>query len=123
MLEYQTGDFGIAIWDNTNTDYQSFVESLAKSSDIPGYINISIVPFDEGTDENKALKIMEEASEVRGALQYEGRESKALLYEICDTITACVNMASSLGYGQTDIQNMLENIKSSNQKRGRYDGR
>ena len=123
MLEYKTGDFGMAIWDSDNTDYQTFVSSLMSTCDKPSYINVSVMPFDEGTDEDKALKIMEEASEVRGALQYEGRESKALLYEICDTITACVNMAASLGYGQVDIQGMLENIKSSNQKRGRYDGR
>ena len=101
-------------------------------------------------DKAHALKPLEEAAEVFGAWQehnkcsnmcgvcchtdesraaYQGPENKfpdpcpsreAVMDEIADTITACCNLAASLGV--EDMTPYLARCEERNRERGRYDG-
>lgn len=73
-------------------------------------------------DKAQALKPLEEAAEVFGAWQRYGADDwkDVLLDEIADTITACCNLAASLGV--TDLTPYLARCEERNRKRGRYDG-
>lgn len=89
-------------------------------------------------DKAQALKPLEEAAEVSGALQEfighlaqdadSGRTDlsvftelsmEILLDEIADTITACCNLAAALGVD--DLTPYLARCEERNRKRGRYD--
>lgn len=77
----------------------------------------------------RALKPLEEASEVREAwtlldgmlsIGLDGEhEREMLLDEIADTITACCNLASALGV--TDLTPHLAQCEERNRERGRYE--
>lgn len=121
MLQYQSGDYCICIWDSEHTDLDKALGSLQSFTNADDGLTITVQPFDQGSDDDKAKKILEEASEVRGAYQYEGKESAQVLYEICDTITACINLAYSIGYAQDDIQEELNMVEKNNKERGRYE--
>lgn len=82
-------------------------------------VRIHVAPFNFGTMGEKVLKPLEEASEIRGAWQY-GTDGETL-YEICDTIQACVNLAIALGFKETEINGMMAKVTMNNYDRGRYD--
>ena len=79
-------------------------------------------------DKPQALKPLEEAAEVFGAWQLmrdtvesglNAKYEKAdMLDEIADTITACCNLAASLGV--EDMTPYLARCEERNRKRGRY---
>lgn len=127
MLQFQRGDYSIIVWDNDNTDLAAAAESVvaegSASSDDKS-ITIKVMPFSNGSANDKAVKILEEASEVRAALQYEGEDSPLLLYELADTITACVNLAFGTWHGnsQYKLQDAIDKVRIGNEERGRYNG-
>lgn len=116
MLQFQAGDYCICVWDGDRTKLGKAIESLSKYAkdekaerEHEGF-TVIVRTFDQGNDEDKAKKVLEKASEVRGALQYEGRESKQTLYEIADTVTACLNLVRALGYSEEEFQKQLEMV-------------
>lgn len=116
MLQFQAGDYCICVWDGDRTKLSKAIESLSKyaedekaARDHNGF-TLTVRTFDQGSDNYKAKKVLEKASEVMGALQYEGREAVQTLYEIADTVTACLNLVRALGYSEEEFQNQLDMV-------------
>lgn len=116
MLQFQAGDYCICVWDGDRTKLGKAIESLSEYAEDEkaereheGF-TLTVRTFDQGNDEDKAKKVLEKASEVRGALQYEGRESKQTLYEIADTVTACLNLVGALGCSEEEFQKQLDMV-------------
>lgn len=125
MLQFQAGEYCICIWDGEQTELGKALESLGRytkdeqaAREHKGF-TVTVWTFDQGSDDDKAKKILEEASEVRGALQYEGREAGQTLYEIADTVTACLNLVRALGYTAEEFQKQLDMVDESNTRKGR----
>lgn len=113
MLQFQAGDYCICVWDSDRTKLGKALESLSEYAEDEkaereheGF-TVTVRTFDQGNDEDKAKKVLEKASEVRGALQYEGRKAGQTLYEIAETVTACLNLVRALGYSEEEFQNKL----------------
>lgn len=125
MLQYQRGEYCICIWDSDHADLAEALESLRHYAEeghaAHGHegFAVTVWTFDQGSDDDKAKKILEEASEVRGALQYEGREAGQTLYELADTVTACLNLARALGCTEKEFQEQLDMVDRHNAERGR----
>lgn len=116
MLQFQAGEYCICIWDGDQTKLGKAIESLSEYAedekavrDHEGF-TVTVRTFDQGSDDYKAKKVLEKASEVRGALQYEGREAKQTLYEIADTVTVCLNLVRALGYSEEEFQKQLDMV-------------
>lgn len=116
MLQFQAGEYCICIWDGDRTKLGNAIESLSKYAEDEkaeredeGF-TVTVRTFDQGNDEDKAKKVLEKASEVMGALQYEGREAEQTLYEIADTVTACLNLVRALGYSEEEFQRHLDMV-------------
>lgn len=116
MLQFQAGEYCICIWDGDRTKLGNAIESLSKYAEDEkaereheGF-TVTVRTFDQGNDEDKAKKVLEKASEVMGALQYEGREAGQTLYEIADTVTACLNLVRALGYSEEEFQRQLDMV-------------
>ena len=114
MLQFQAGDYCICVWDGDRTKLGKAIESLSEYAEDEkaereheGF-TVTARTFDQGNDEDKAKKVLEKASEVMGALQYEGREAGQTLYEIAETVTACLNLVRALGYSEEEFQNQLD---------------
>lgn len=114
MLQYQAGDYCICVWDGDRTKLGKAIESLSEyaedkkaAREHKGF-TLTVRTFDLGNDDDKAKKVLEKASDVMGALQYEGREAGQTLYEIADTVTACLNLVRALGYGEEEFQKQLD---------------
>lgn len=125
MLQFQAGDYCICVWDGERTKLGKAIESLGKyaedeeaAREHKGF-TVTVRTFDQGSDDYKAKKVLEKASEVRGALQYEGREARQTLYELADTVTACLNLVVALGYSEEDFQKQLDMVNESNARKGR----
>lgn len=125
MLQFQAGEYCICIWDGEQTELGKALESLGRyteddraAREHKGF-TVTVRTFDRGSDDDKAKKILEEAGEVRGALRYEGRESGQTLYEIADTVTACLNLVRALGYTAEEFQRQLDMVDESNTRKGR----
>lgn len=127
MLQFQVGQYCICIWDGEHTTLGDALKSLEKYTEDKKAVRehqgltVTVRTFDQGSDDDKAKKILEEASDVRGALQYEGKEAGQTLYEICGTITACLNLAVALGYTQAQVQEKLDMVEASNRKLRHYE--
>lgn len=86
-------------------------------------VTITIHTFRMGTDEEAALKPLEEASEIHGAWQMQGRYTDDgmpktwFADEIADCVTACVNLADRY---HIDLQAALDRVEERNRERGRY---
>lgn len=125
MLQFQAGDYCICIWDGEQTKLGKAIESLGKyaEDEEAAYehkgFTVTVQTFDLGSDDYKAKKVLEKASEVRGALQYEGREAGQTLYELAETVTACLNLVVALGYSEEDLQKQLDMVNESNTRKGR----
>lgn len=99
-------------------------------SDRPGdyhdTFELHVNPFvlSDETEKQRVLKPLEEAAEIYGAWQ-EGRTGDfgrtSLMYEIADTITACVNLAESIGAEPSRLQAELRLVQMNNERRGRYE--
>lgn len=116
MLQFQAGDYCICVWDGDRTKLGKAIESLSEYAEDEkaerehkGF-TLTVRTFDLGNDDDKAKKVLEKASEVRGALQYEGREAGQTLYEIADTVTACLNLVRALGYSEEEFQKQLDMV-------------
>lgn len=116
MLQFQAGDYCICVWDGDRTKLGKAIESLSEYAEDEkaereheGF-TVTVRTFDQGNDEDKAKKVLEKASEVMGALQYEGREAGQTLYEIADTVTACLNLVRALGYSEEEFQKQLDMV-------------
>ncbi len=129
MLQFQTGEYCICIWDAIETDFGEALESLSRYTEDEkehhGY-TVTVQTFGQGTDDDKAMrvddkamKVLEKASEVRGVLLYEGKESKQALYVLAETVTACLNLVEALGCSAKEFQKKLNMVKDSNSREGR----
>lgn len=114
MLQFQAGDYCICVWDGDRTKLGKAIESLSEYAEDEkaereheGF-TVTVRTFDQGNDEDKAKKVLEKASEVMGALQYEGREAGQTLYEIAETVTACLNLVRELVYSEEEFQKQLD---------------
>ena len=124
MLQFQAGEYCICIWDGEQTKLGKAIESLSEytkdekaTREHKGF-TLTVRTFDQGNDDDKAKKVLEKASEVRGALQYEGRESGQTLYELASTVTACLNLVKALGYSEEEFQKHLDMVGKSNTRKG-----
>ncbi len=116
MLQFQMGEYCICIWDGEQTKLGKAIESLSEyaedekaACEHKGF-TLTVRTFDQGNDDDKAKKVLEKASEVMGALQYEGREAGQTLYELADTVTACLNLVRALGYSDEEFQKHLDMV-------------
>lgn len=116
MLQFQAGDYCICVWDGDRTKLGKAIESLSEyaedekaTREHEGF-TLTVRTFDLGSDDYKAKKVLEKASDVRGTLQYEGREAGQMLYELADTVTACLNFVRALGYSEEEFQNQLDMV-------------
>lgn len=119
MLQFQRGEYCICIWDAIETDLGEALKSLSRytkderaTQDHQGY-TVTVRPLGQGTDGNKAKKVLEKASEVQGVLRYEGSESKQVLYVLAETVTACLDLVSALGCSEEEFQEQLDMLKEN----------
>lgn len=116
MLQFQVGEYCICIWDGEQTKLSKAIESLSEYTEDEKAVRehkgftVTVQTFDLGSDDYKAKKVLEKASEVRGALHYEGREAGQTLYELADTVTACFNLVRALGYSEEEFQKQLDMV-------------
>ena len=122
MLQFQAGEYCICIWDGEQTELSRALESLnmytedeKATQDHQGY-TVTVQTFGQGTD-GKAQKVLEKASEVQGALRYEGQESGQVLYALAETVTACLDFASALGCSEELFQKKLDMVHESNARK------
>ena len=125
MLQYQRGEYCICIWDGEKTDLGKAIKSLGRytnderaTHDRQGYA-VTVRTSEQGTDGDKAIEVLEKASEVQGVLLYEGKESKQALYVLAETVTACLNLVEALGCSAEEFQKQLNLVKESNTREGR----
>ena len=124
MLQFQRGEYCICIWDAIETDLGEALKSLSRytededKEDHQGF-TVTAWTFDQGTEDDKIKRILTKAIDVMGALHYEGRESKEVIYELAATVTACLNLVEALGYNAEEFQKQLNLVKESNTREGR----
>lgn len=122
MLQFQRGEYCICIWDAIETDLGEALKSLSKYTKderaTQGF-TVTAWTFDQGTEDDKIKRILTKAIDVMGALHYEGRESKEVIYELAATVTACLNLVEALGYNAEEFQKQLNLVKESNTREGR----
>ena len=120
MLQYQRGEYCICIWDGEHTRLSKALESLGKyaedKNDHQGYA-VTVRTSEQGTDGDKAIEVLEKASNVQGALRYEGQESGQVLYALAETVTACLDFASALGCSVEQFQKKLDMVNESNARK------
>ena len=125
MLQFQAGEYCICIWDAIETDLGEALKSLSRYTeyektmqDHQGF-TVTAWTSDQGTEDDKIKRILTKAIDVIGALHYEGRESKEVIYELAATVTACLNLVEALGYNAEEFQKQLNLVKESNTREGR----
>ena len=125
MLQYQRGEYCICIWDGEHTRLSKALESLGEyaedkkaTHDHQGYA-VTVRTSEQGTDGDKAIEVLEKASNVQGALRYEGQESGQVLYALAETVTACLDLVSALGCSEELFQKKLDMVNESNTREGR----
>ena len=123
MLQFQAGEYCICIWDGEKTDLGKAIKSLDRytnderaTQDRQGYA-VTVRTSEQGTDGSKAQKVLEKASEVQGALRYEGQESGQVLYALAETVTACLDLASALGCSEELFQKKLDMVNESSTRK------
>lgn len=123
MLQYQRGEYCICIWDGEHTRLSKALESLGKyaedrkaTHDHQGYA-VTVRTSEQGTDGDKAIEVLEKASNVQGALRYEGQESGQVLYALAETVTACLDLASALDCSEDLFQKKLDMVCESNARK------
>ena len=123
MLQYQAGEYCICIWDGEQTRLSRALESLDRytedekaTQDHQGYA-VTVRTSEQGTDGDKAIEVLEKASNVQGALRYEGQESGLVLYALAETVTACLDFASALGCSEELFQKKLDMVHESNARK------
>ena len=109
MLQFQAGEYCICIWDGEQTRLSRALESLGKyaedekaTQDHQGY-TVTVRTSEQGTDGDKAIKVLEKASEV--------------IYALAETVTACLDFASALGCSEEECQKKLDLVRESNARK------
>lgn len=124
MLQFQRGEYCICIWDAIETDLGEALKSLSRYTKderaTPEHQGFTVTAwtFDQGTEDDKIKRILTKAIDVMGALHYEGRESKEVIYELAATVTVCLNLVEALGYNAEEFQKQLNLVKESNDREG-----
>ena len=120
MLQYQRGEYCICIWDGEHTRLSKALESLGKyaedKNDRQGYA-VTVRTSEQDADDGNAIEVLEKASNVQGALRYEGQESGQVLYALAETVTACLDLASALGCSEEQFQKKLDMVRESNARK------
>lgn len=120
MLQYQRGEYCICIWDGEYTRLSKALESLGKyagdKNDHQGYA-VTVRTSEQDADDGNAIEVLEKASNVQGALRYEGQESGQVLYALAETVTACLDFASALGCSEELFQKKLDMVRESNARK------
>ena len=123
MLQYQRGEYCICIWDGDHTRLSKALESLGKyaedkkaTHDRQGYA-VTVRTSEQDADDGNAIEVLEKASNVQGALRYEGQESGQVLYALAETVTACLDFASALGCSEELFQKKLDMVRESNARK------
>lgn len=123
MLQFQAGEYCICIWDGEQTRLSRALESLDRytedekaTQDHQGY-TVTVQTSEQGTDGDKAIEVLEKASEVQGALRYEGQASGLVLYALAETVTACLDFVSALGCSEELFQKKLDMVHESNARK------
>lgn len=123
MLQFQAGEYCICIWDGEKTKLGKALQSLGRytedrkaTHDHQGYA-VTVRTSEQGTDGDKAIEVLEKASNVQGALRYEGQESGQVLYALAETVTACLDFASALGCSEEIFQKKLDMVRESNDRK------
>lgn len=121
MLQFQAGEYCICIWDGEKTKLGKALESLGKyaedkkaTHDHQGYA-VTVRTSEQGS--SRAIEVLEKASEVQGALRYEGQESGQVIYALAETVTACLDLASALGCSEELFQKKLDMVRESNARK------
>ena len=124
MLQFQSGEYCICIWDGEQTELSRALESLGKYTEDEKAMQehqgftVTVWPYDQGTDDDKIKRILVKTMDLMGTLHYEGRESKEAIYELAATVTACLNLVEALGYNAEEFQKQLNLVKESNTREG-----
>lgn len=122
MLQYQRGEYCICIWDAIETDLGEALKSLSRytededKEDHQGYA-VTVRTSEQDADDGNAIEVLEKASNVQGALRYEGQESGQVLYALAETVTACLDLASALGCSEELFQKKLDMVRESNDRK------
>lgn len=116
MLQFQSGDYCICIWDTDRTELAGALRSLAAHVDDEGCnytLSVTGIGNSQGTDMEKAVRILTLASGICGALQYEGRETGELSHLIAAIVVACMQFAESIGCSAGEIQRKIDIVIKS----------
>lgn len=88
-------------------------------------VTLTVYPFDMGTEQDKARKVVEEAAEAFSAWEslrlWDSVDVEDVLYECMDCMQACVNLMASLGAAQEDVDAAYTRVHAANEERGRYE--
>jgi hypothetical protein len=99
---------------------------------------LTVRPFCIGSEKSQATKPLEEAAEAFGQWQLMEKERErrrqgepdilacaafreGIIYECCDTIQAACNLMARVGAGADEVSEAMEDVHTSNERRGRYD--
>lgn len=113
MLNFQTADYCLLVWDGDNTELAGALRSLAAHVDDEGCnytLSVTGIGDSQGTDMEKAVRILTLASEICGALRYDGCETGELRHLIAAIVVACMQFAKSIGCSAGEIQRKMDII-------------
>ena len=102
MLEYKIADYCIIIWDSDRTTLDESLKGLQEQS--------TQVPAHAETDKSTgdlSSSLLESACVVRAYIEYEGK-SGITLHEICRTVAQCIELATALGFDETEVNEALK---------------
>lgn len=123
MLQFQAGEYCICIWDGEKTDLGKAIKSLDRytnderaTQDHQGYA-VTVRTSEQDADDGNAIEVLEKASNVQGALCYEGQESGQVIYALAETVTACLDFASALGCSEEQFQKKLDMVRESDARK------
>jgi hypothetical protein len=132
MLNYSVANYCMLIWDDERTTSGMALKTL--QTEIPDdrsadHMTVTFKPFqlENWTLDEKAKKVLEEAAEIRGELQYENLRNDQMphgnaIQEAFDTMQAAANfIASALPDNNVSWQDLYDKIVKKNMERGYYD--
>lgn len=131
MLNYSVANYCMLIWDDERTTSGMALKTL--QTEIPDdrsadHMTVTFKPFqlENWTLDEKAKKVLEEAAEIRGELQYENLRNDQMphgnaIQEAFDTMQAAANfIASALPDNNVSWQDLYDKIVKKNMERGYY---